>query len=354
MTQRLLLKILMGSLFVSTAMSVCAQSQPPRKAKMVCVSFYNLENLFDTEDDPLTQDEEFTPSGAKAWNKAKYEDKLSRLSKVISGFGLDYKINGADMLGVCEVENRRVLEDLIRQPELLPMNYEIIHHESFDPRGIDLALIYKPGVFHPSFSAMYPITLTDRSGNTKYTRGILMVLGKMGNQPLCVFVNHWPSRRGGEEATRPFRIEAAKTNKRLADSISLAHPNTAFIIMGDLNDNPNNESVEEVLPSSGSISKVKEKCFFNPFYKNFNDGEGTLAHNNTWNLFDQIILSHHFINRDQDQYTYHKNKVYRMDFMMEKHGHFKDHPKRTFAGDVYNYGYSDHFPVLVYLVRQVQ
>jgi len=332
-----------------------AWSQNPshKKVKMICVSFYNLENLFDTEDDPVTNDEEFTPSGIKAWSKAKYDDKLSRLSRVISGFGQDYKLNGADILGVCEIENRRVLEDLISQPDLRPMGYDIIHHESFDPRGIDLALLYKPSVFKPSFSAMFPIVISDRAGNVKSTRGVLMVLGKMDNQPICILVNHWPSRRGGEEATRSYRIQAAITNKKLADSISLVNPQTSIMIMGDLNDNPDNESVRKILPSSGSLSKVEEKCFYNPFYDNFTDGEGTLAHNNTWNLFDQIILSYHFTRPRKDQYTFYKNKVFRKEFMLETAGHYKDHPKRTFAGDVYNYGYSDHFPVMVYLTRQI-
>ncbi len=190
-------KILLGILFSFWITHAWSQSLPNKKVKMISVSFYNLENLFDTEDDPNTQDEEFTPSGIKAWSKVKYEDKLTRLSKVISGLGQDYKLSGADILGVCEIENRRVLEDLISQPDLRPMGYDIIHHESFDPRGIDLALLYKPSVFKPGFSAMYPISITDRAGNIKSTRGVLMVMGKMDNQPMCILVNHWPSRRGG-------------------------------------------------------------------------------------------------------------------------------------------------------------
>ncbi|MBK7811833.1 MAG: endonuclease/exonuclease/phosphatase family protein [Saprospiraceae bacterium] len=346
--------ILLAIFFLSIPYKVSSQSKKKVKSKMICVGFYNLENLFDIYDDPESLDEEFTPSGAKVWTKDKYEDKINRLSSVIKEFGSDHKLKGADILGVCEIENRQVLEDLTAHEQLRSMDYAIIHHESFDPRGIDLALLYKPSVFVPTYSGMSNIKLSSKTGNSKPTRGVLVVQGILGGQKVCILVNHWPSRRGGEGATRDFRNQAASANRHIADSIQTNFPGTAVIIMGDLNDDPINESVKNGLKSVETIESCTENKYFNPFYKNYQNGEGTLAHNNSWNLFDQIILSYDFISQNQKGYHFFQNKVYRQDFMIESHGHYKNHPKRTFSGDVYNYGYSDHFPVLVYLVQKIK
>lgn len=321
---------------------------------MVCIGFYNLENLFDTIDDPFTQDEEFTPSGAKAWTQEKYEDKLLRLSQVISGFGSDFNMKNIDLLGVCEVENKKVLKDLINTHTLSEKKYDLIHHESFDPRGIDLALIYNPKVFFPQYSEMLTISLSDPKGDKKPTRGVLMVLGKLANQEICILVNHWPSRRGGAVTTKQYRIQAATKNRSIVDSLTLIYPSMSFIIMGDFNDNPDDQSIQEYLRTSQDDQNLTKREFFNPFYKNYTKGEGSLAHNNSWSLFDQILLSSDFLGKAGNGFKFYKNKVFVEDFMIEGYGHFKNHPKRSFSGDQYNYGYSDHFPVLVYLTRRIE
>ncbi|MBK9272186.1 MAG: endonuclease/exonuclease/phosphatase family protein [Saprospiraceae bacterium] len=343
--------LIFGLFFLVNVTAV--QSQNKIKAEILGIGFYNLENLFDTLDDPETQDEEFTPRGAKVWTQDKYNDKIEKLASVIKDFGLHYSTRGADILGVCEIENRQVLKDLIEHPFLKPMQYDIIHHESFDPRGIDLAFIYKPKVFIPFSSGMVTINLTNKSGESKPTRGILMVTGLLAGQKVCLLLNHWPSRRGGEGATKEFRIQSALVNRHLADSVRMANPDCGIIIMGDLNDNPNNESVKSSLNSCDQIDKCTKEQYFNPFYKNFMQGEGTLAHNNSWHLFDQILFSSDFIQKENSGFKFYQNHVYRKAFMIEDQGHYRNHPKRTFSGDVYNYGYSDHFPVLVFLKKNL-
>ncbi len=322
------------------------------KAKIAAIGFYNVENLFDIYDDPNTLDEEFTPEGQKKWNADLYKDKLSRLATVLSELGTEYNPHGCAIIGLCEVENRQVLEDLVRHEKIQNRYYKIVHYDSPDNRGVDVALIFQSKYFTLLHSKAHVVPIWD-GDSPKKTRDVLLVKGKLGDENLYVLVNHWPSRRGGEVQSEPWRISAALVNKKLCDSIMLADSEALIMVMGDLNDNPNNRSISEVLQARKSKQSLKQGEFFNPFYTNFVNGYGTIAHDDSWSLFDQILLSPNLVKADKNGYRYYKHEIYARAYMIETQGLYRDYPKRSFSGHIYNYGYSDHFPVCVYLVKQM-
>ncbi len=322
--------------------------KPQAQPEKIAIGFYNLENLFDIQDDSLTIDEEFTPSGLKRWTTELYQDKLQRLSKVIHLMDKEDKSGSLAVLGVCEIENRKVLEDLCTTELLRAKYYKIIHYNSPDARGVDVALLYQPKYFTVLYSQSRSLPLFDKDSMPRLTRDILLVKGKLGQQLVFILVNHWPSRRGGEES-KQFRIVAAKLNRLIADSIQLANPDAALIIMGDFNDNPVDESLAKGIHALSDIKKVHKTSFYNPFYKNFRKGEGTTSYNDAWHLFDQILISGNMLMKNKPiNLVYETNLIFKKSFMFEKFGHWKNNPKRTFSGDQYNYGYSDHFPVMCY------
>lgn len=315
------------------------------------VGFYNLENFYDTFDDTLINDQEFLPNGVKQWTLDKYQDKVERLATVISSLGNESIGGGIQILGVSEIENKSVLEDLIKSEKLQKRDYKIIHYNSPDLRGVDVGLIYDSKYFVPIKTSSIPLFLYDEANDSAriYTRDVLLVKGIIANEVVYITVNHWPSRRGGEEQSRSRRINAAALNKRILDSIKIQEPNAKFILLGDLNDNPNNESIKTVLAAKKELHEVSDMDLYNPFYKNYLNGEGTTAYNDSWSLFDQIIISPSLTKENSLHYV--KNVIFRKDFMIEQFGKYKNHPKRTFSGDLYNYGYSDHFPVFIYLEK---
>ncbi len=324
------------------------------QAKELAVGFYNLENLFDTFDDPNITDEEFTPAGTKNWTLDKYNDKLSRLSKVIRAIESELGRAELALLGVCEIENQKVLEDLVRMPAIANRYFKIVHYDSKDQRGVDVALIYQPKHFTVLSSRAVPVPLPEIDGEKRITRDVLLVKGLLENQQkIYVMVNHWPSRRGGEDRSQLLRMAAAQVNKELSDSIRSLDPNAYIVLMGDLNDNPDDPSLTKVLLAQRNPEDVKPSMFFNPFYQKYLRGEGSTAHNDSWSLFDQIIFSSNWLQTDQkNKWILARNQIFRKDFMIEKSGHYKYYPKRTFSGDAYNYGYSDHFPVYCILKRE--
>ncbi|HEX5624820.1 MAG TPA: endonuclease/exonuclease/phosphatase family protein [Saprospiraceae bacterium] len=311
------------------------------------IGFYNLENLFDTEDDPNTIDEEFTPKGERQWTLDKYQDKLNKLARVISQLGRVEEGRPLGILGVCEIENRKVLEDLVRTDALSGQYLKIVHHDSKDPRGVDVALLYQPRLFTVLQSRSIGIPLVDSDGQSRKTRDILLVKGKTSNQNLYILVNHWPSRRGGQAQTQAYRYLAAQVNKALADSVLARDPGAGVIIMGDLNDNPDDKSLTDAIGAQSEPDAVKENGFYNPFYKHYRRGEGSTAYQDAWSLFDQILISGNLIKAELPRaLQYESNRVFRRDFMIDAEGHFRHYPKRTFSGSAYQGGYSDHFPVL--------
>ncbi len=317
------------------------------------IGFYNLENLFDTIDSPDTRDSEFTPLGDNLYNTEVYLDKLNKLARVISELGTDRTPDGVAILGVAEVENRKVLEDLVAEPAIRARRYEIVHYDSPDQRGIDVGLLYQPKYYKVLNSRPIPVEIYDDKGERTYTRDILFVSGLFDGEPLHVLVNHWPSRRGGEAATQPLRNYAASLCKSVADSLMQADPNAKIIIMGDLNDDPSSPSVRQVLNAKQKKEQVKPGGMFNPMYDFYKKGIGTLAYQDAWSLFDQLILSYGLINPSAGGYQFYQANVHNKPYMTQQTGHFKGYPFRCYVGATYTGGYSDHFPVYLYLIREV-
>lgn len=325
-----------------------------QQAVVAPVAFYNLENLFDIYDDPNINDEEFTPSGRKKWTEDKYNEKLSNLARVISELATEITPDGAAVIGVCEIENRKVLEDLVKQPAIAHRNYKIVHFDSQDRRGIDVAFLYQEKYFKPEGAQPYPVDMKDDNGNVMFTRDILHVYGKLDGHHMNFLINHWPSRRGGQKASAPRRNDSAKKNKEISDSLLMNNPAGGIVVMGDFNDDPDNESMAKYLGAQSDKSKaLKSKDFYNPYHEIFKRGFGTLAYRDTWSLFDQIVVSSNLLDDSKENYYFHKAVVFNKPYLLQKTGQYKGYPFRTFDFDNYVSGYSDHLPVYILLVKKV-
>lgn len=344
-------KYLLG-LISLTSFSLIIHAQA-HKYQPVVVSFYNLENLYDTINDPTKDDDEFLPTGEYRYNSAIYWDKLTRLSTVLSDIGKEVSPDGAALIGVAEIENDTVLTDLVARPLLKDRKLKFEHYNSPDERGVDVGLLYNPKYFKVINSAPLFVQLPGGSKDAFYTRDILYVKGVLLQDTVHVFVNHWPSRRGGEERSAPARAAAAMVAKKRIDSLTAINPNVKIILMGDLNDDPISPSVVKVLKAKGSPADVTAPEMFNPWIDYYKRGIGTLAYQDSWGLFDQIIVSAGWLNKDQKGLFYYKANIYNREFMVQKAGKFRGYAKRTWDGTTYNYGYSDHFPTYISLMRKI-
>jgi hypothetical protein len=299
-------------------------------AQSIIVSFYNCENFYDTTDQIKVIDEDFLPSSPKNYNGKAYALKSIHLAQVVYGLGKVEKSNGIAIMGVVEIENKLVLDKLIAEPMLQKYHYKYLHFDSRDQRGVDVAMIYNPSYFIPY--QYRPYSLTDAEHFNDYaTRDILYVKGKLDGEWIHILVNHWPSRRGGTYLSNSKRLWASSVCKKIMDSISIIEPQAKFIVMGDFNDNPNNSS-------------IKKLNLQNPFYTLFKKGYGSLAFRDSWNLFDQILLSRHWTDGN-NKLTNYKPIIYTIPDMIENQGKYQGYPKRTYDGDRFRGGYSDHFPV---------
>ncbi len=330
-----------------------ASSQKLDKDKKYFISaigFWNVENLYDTIKDFWKNDEEFTPKGTNAWTGDRYRTKIDRLAEVIAMMATDVTPDGLAILGLCEVENKRVVKDLINSPRLKTRNYQFVHIEGPDLRGVDPSFVYNPNYFKLTNAVSYPVKLVTDS--THKTRDILVVSGLFNGEPLSVLVNHWPSRRGGEKLSRPNRNAAAKIARSIADSISKANPIAKVIIMGDLNDDPVNDCVKKYIGTYASIDRANDKEYFNPMEKPFNEGIGTLAWQDSWNLFDQIIINKNWLPGKYETWQYYNVRIFNKPFLKSDFGNFKGYPFRTYSGGSYTGGYSDHFPVYILVAKE--
>lgn len=321
--------------------------------KVGAVGFYNFENLFDTLDTEDVRDTEFTPDGSKVWNTERYQEKLTHLAQVVAELGADITPDGLAVLGVSEVENRSVLEDFVKHPLIKDRNYQIVHQESPDERGIDVALLYNPKYFKLKGHKNMHVELYRSNGERDYTRDVLLVSGEFDGELMHFMVNHWPSRSGGEAASQHKRNKAAMVCKAAADSIFAEDPKAKVIIMGDLNDDPISPSVKEVIGAKFNRRRVRKGEFYNPMYELYRKGIGTLAYRDAWSLFDQLLLSDGLLDERQDGYQFFKVRIHNPKYLLQKHGRFKGYPFRTFGGNEYLGGYSDHFPVYVFLVKPI-
>ena len=324
------------------------------------VAFYNLENLFDTiPNNPLGRDAEFTPEGQRQWTGKRYWSKIENLARAICNFTTQTTPNGPAFIGVSEIENRSVLEDLVKAVDRrlqadgkTPWNLQIVHHDSPDRRGVDVGALYNPRYFR--FVDVTNTLLTIEGMPNFRTRDQMCVTGVMGKDTVSVIVNHWPSRLGGQEQSSPLREAAAATCKHIADSLWQIRPNQGVIIMGDLNDDPQDKSCAKVLGATKKPDGVKPHGFYNPFWSILDKGIGTLAYRSQWNLFDQIIVSGTLLEDNTGKTTLHywKAQVNNFEFLRDTEGTRQNYPLRTYSGGVFLNGYSDHFPTEIFLIRQ--
>ncbi|MFD1094391.1 endonuclease/exonuclease/phosphatase family protein [Salegentibacter chungangensis] len=330
-----------------------ARAQQEKSYKIVSIAFYNVENLFDTENDPFTFDDDRTPEGKDAWTEEKYREKLQNLAKVISEIGIESAQVSPAIIGLAEVENYRVLEDLVNQPALKNKNYGIIHYDSPDSRGIDVAMLYQKSVFAPTSHHARKLSLSEPgSPKPEKTRDQLVVSGKLDGENFSFIINHWPSRSGGEKASEYKRIRAAELNRKIIDSIFQNEPYMKIVNMGDFNDDPHNRSIKTYL-KTGSVKKdLKLQELFNPMEKMQKEGSGTLAYRDGWNLFDQIMLSGTASQNEYDSYQYYKAGIFNKSYLITPKGQFRGYPLRTYGYSGYQGGYSDHFPVYIYLIKE--
>lgn len=346
------LTFFLGIIFlVSCGAAKPAASSEKVTVKAVSVGFYNLENLFDTINQENI-DEEFLPTGAMRWTGMKYKSKLKNMAYAISQIGLDVTPKGLSILGVSEIENRGVLEDLVKEPAIANRTFQIVHYDSPDRRGVDVGLLYDPRDFIVTSSRPYSLKLTE---DTLFrTRDLLLVTGYLLNEKVHVIVGHWPSRVGGEVASAPRRNLAATRTKYIVDSLYTADKGAKIIIMGDLNDDPFNESTAKILNAKRNMDEVQPQGLYNPMWRILDSGVGTLAYNNQWNLFDQIIVSQPFLHNENSHLRFWKAEVFNKGFLVQQEGAYRGSPLRTHAGGVWLNGYSDHFPALIYLVKETK
>ncbi len=341
-------RILLLSLFFTLSFTLLTAQERHK------IAFYNIENFFDLIDDPDVRDEEFTPDGAKKWNKDKYDKKLKNVEQVLHDISKVENVHPA-VIGFCEVENRSVLEDIIATPKLLSANYKITHTDSPDGRGIDCAFIYRPDIFKKIGEKAHT-TIIPNNPNYK-TRDIMTMWGTIEGDSVMFIVIHWPSRYGGQERSAPLRVAVGEQMHAIIDSVQNVSPNMKFVIMGDFNDDPHDKSIIDALGVENDINKVKEGGLYSPFGEIHKAGYGTLMYRGKWNLFDNIIVSANMLEgssgvvlQKQKGSKYYGN-ILNKRYLIQKKGEYKGYPFRTFGGNSFLGGYSDHLPVYIIIGR---
>lgn len=355
--KRVLINIFL--LFIAGVIPAFAQEQTMTKENYV-IGFYNLENLFDIYNDPVKNDEEYLPDGKNKWTEVKYKKKLHNMATVIAEMAAANKAFHT-VLGVSEIENRLVLDDLVSQPELLPANFQIVHYDGPDRRGVDVALLYRPDQFDYidsesipfSFEGTeVPITLTKEEQDYFRTRDILMVHGKISGEDFAIYVAHLPSRIGGKGSD--LRSLGGEIIRKHAEKMMAKVPGIKVVVMGDMNDDPFNESMAKWLGAKRNPEDVKENGFFNPFWRMLDDGYGSLGYRDTWSIFDLVIVNDALLNAKSGTLSIrplgkkgYYGVVFKRPFMITQSGKFKNYPKRTFSNGKFINGYSDHLPTYI-------
>lgn len=344
-----------------------------KKFAIHTVAFYNFENLFDTINNPNV-DEEWLPNGIQNWTSKKYKQKIHNLARVLNEIGTGENKNSPTFIGGAEIENRGVLEDLVKDSQIIDKNYGIVHFDSPDKRGIDVALLYQKKYFQPTSYVNIPLLIYKKDTKVKaeketeedkadkdkievavdnrvYTRDILLVTGLLDGEEINVIVNHWPSRSGGEKKSSPFREAAGRMDRKIMDSIYKVNPNAKIINMGDLNDGTYNKSVKEGVGAKLKKEQVEQFGVYNPFEEMAKKGNASLFYRDAGDIFDQIMVSETLIKTDYSSFRYWKSGIYNKPFMIQTAGQYKGYPLRHSLNDV---GFSDHFPVYIYLIKEVK
>jgi predicted extracellular nuclease len=300
------------------------------------IAFYNTENLFDVFEDDKKFNDDFLPKSAKNWTTKRYENKIYKLGSVISKIGFATANKPPVLIGLAEVENDAVLNDLIQSDDLKTYNYGFVHYDSLDERGIDVALLYNKDEFTIEDSKAFHIHIEEESGKTDYTRDILLVTGYLNGNKIHVLVNHWPSRHEGRNETDFKRVIAATQLTEIISSLKKDDINSQIIVIGDFNDNPNSPSILNLKNDSG---------LFNPMESVWSYSRGSVNHKFTWILFDQIMLTPNFLEEGMGSLKFLKADIFDEKFLTQHDGKYKGQPHRTYLGKKYKGGVSDHFPV---------
>ena len=345
-------------LFISFLFSMFCVIQTPHcqntNYKIRTIAFYNVENLFDTINNPDTFDDDFTSKGKNHYSSKIYWNKIRNISTVISQIGFDKTNNSPALIGLAEIENRSVLEDLVKSDKLRSKQYKIIHFDSPDLRGIDVALLFQEKYFTPINQEIFEVKLWEESGARIYTRDILLVSGLLDNELIHVIINHWPSRRGGQVKSNTKREKAAYIVSEIIDKITLDYPDSKIIIMGDFNDDPIDKSLKIGLNSVGKLQKTKDSLLYNPMEKMYKNGMNTLGYRDGINLFDQVLMNANCIsfNKSYKAFKFYKAGIFNPNYLITSKGKYKGYPFRSFHYNNFSGGYSDHFPVYIYLIKE--
>lgn len=343
---RKLLLITLISLLAATNLKA---KDSDKQYMVLGVAFYNLENLFDTINNNGKYDKEFSPDGPRQWDGRKYWSKINNMAYAISQMATKTTPLGPAIIGVSEIENKSVLDDLVKADAIKKWRLQVVHHDSPDRRGVDVGLLYNPRYFKLLNVTNHTLKI---EGNPDFrTRDQMCVTGELVGEKVSIIVNHWPSRLGGEEASSHLREAAAALSKHIADSLWAVDPTQGVIVMGDLNDDPFNKSCAEILGAVKKKSDVKEHGFYNPYWEILDKGIGSLAYKGQWNLFDQIIPSGNLV--EGGNLKLWKAVVHNKDFLKSTEGNRKDYPLRTYSGGVFLNGYSDHFPTEIFLIKEM-
>lgn len=310
--------------------------------ELYTVAFYNVENLFDTRQDKTILDTDFIPTSDKKWDNKRYEQKLNKIAKAIASIGPEDHEYPPMVVGLAEVENKTVLQDLIDTDVLKDKDYAFVHYNSPDERGIDTAFLYRKNLITITDSRSRELVLETPEGNRDFTRDILQVSCNVLGEHILFLINHWPSRRDGWTSTADKRLEAAKQNTLIIEAAKTANANQRFIVMGDFNDDPKDASVRY-------LEQAAE--LYNPMEVLLTKRKGTTKHKGRWNLFDQILISNEFLKFQKKKLNYKSAAIFDPEFLKQQKGRYKGTPYRTFGGKNYTGGYSDHFPVYVMLEK---
>ena len=338
-------------LFLSFSLLLISGSgNAQKKHKVLAIGFYNVENLFNPENDTTKLDDDFTPDGDYHYTYDVYHKKLHNIATVLQQLGKEVTPDGAAIIGMAEVENDKVLNDLIAQPQLTARNYKYVWFPTSDVRGISTALLYNPKYFRLLGAKTMYVPL-ESVAQKRPTRDVLYVQGILeGNDSVHIMVNHWPSRGGGVQETDLYRQTAAAVVKHTVDSLLGINSNAKILIMGDLNDNPTDASVVKVLQAKADTANVSLTDIYNPWVKLYKNGVGTAIYKGHWNLLDQIMVSGSFLQNNNSKWKYHNYHIFRKDFLTKQWGDEQGLPHRSFdINKKWDNGYSDHFPVVIYL-----
>jgi predicted extracellular nuclease len=345
---------ILGLLLAIISLNTVAQEK--RNFKIHTIAFYNVENLFDTIND-INKNDEASPIMEIKFNRSEiYKKKVKNMASVIADIGSDLVNKSPSIVGLSEVENRNVIEDLLNNKHLSNKNYDIVHYDSPDERGIDVGLIYNKDVFKVNSTKSHELIIYDnKSSKRNYTRDQLVVSGLLDNELIHIIVNHWPSRSGGEERSRAGRMAAAELNKKIIDSLQNKYKNAKIITMGDFNDDPHDDSMKKILNAKKYIEDVKTNGIYNPMEVILSDqGIGSNAYRDVWQLFDQILVTEPFLNKKYDSYQFYKAGIFNKSYLINKAGRYKGYPFRSFSWGSFTGGYSDHLPPYIYLIKEIK